>query len=218
MENPRSERRRSRRLMSAWALVALASISLAACSAGGGDDAPTSIASSTTTTSSTTSSTVATSTSSTTSSTTDPAASEEQAILDRYLLFWEVRFEANSEPVDPSDPRLADLATGAQLDNVIAETQRRADNGLALRRPDESVTERRPRIVSVDQDVATIQDCAINDSIVYRIDTGEVVDDSIVTRSVSATMRRIDGTWRLEGAQELQKWEGVAGCALASDS
>lgn len=142
----------------------------------------------------------------------------EAEIVDRYLAFWDARFEANTEPVNPDDPRLADLATGPQLDNVREETKQRADAGLALRRPEDTVTERRPRIIEVEGDVATIQDCAINDSIVYRVATGEVLDDSVVTRSVSATMRLVDGQWRLEATRELQKWEGVAGCALASDS
>lgn len=138
-------------------------------------------------------------------------------ILDRYLAFWEARFDANTEPVNPDDGRLADLATGAQLDNVREETRQRAEDGLAFRRPPDSITERRPRIVSVDGDTATIQDCAINDSIVYRVATGEVVDDTVATRSVTATMRLVDGQWRLESAREIQRWEGVAGCALAEE-
>ena len=58
-------------------------------------------------------------------------------------------------------------------------------------------------------------DCSINDTIVYRVATGEVVDDSTVTRSVSATMRKVDGVWKLASTSEIQKWEGVAGCALS---
>ena len=84
-----------------------------------------------------------------------------------------------------------------------------------LRNPNDTITERRPTIVSIDGDEATIQDCSINDTIVYRVATGEVVDDSTVTRSVSATMRKVDGVWKLASTSEIQKWEGVAGCALS---
>lgn len=136
-------------------------------------------------------------------------------VLEQYLEFWQVRFEANSDPVTPDDPRLAAFATDAQLENVLAETQRRADDGLALRNPNDTITERRPTIVSIDGDEATIQDCSINDTIVYRVATGEVVDGSAVTRSVSATMRKVDGVWKLASTSEIQKWEGVAGCALS---
>ena len=36
----------------------------------------------------------------------------------------------------------------------------------------------------------------MNDGIVYRTDTGEVIDDSVVTRSVSAVMVLVDGAWK----------------------
>ena len=62
-----------------------------------------------------------------------------------------------------------------------------------------------------------LQDCATNDGIVYRVATGQVIDDSVVTRSVSATMRRVDGTWKLAEARVLQEWKGVAGCALSGE-
>ena len=138
-------------------------------------------------------------------------------IVGRYKQFWEVRFEANQPPVNPSDPRLSEFATGQQLDNVLLETRQRRDQGLALRRPEPSVYERRVKLTRVDGDSAELQDCATNDGIVYRVATGEVVDDSVVTRSISATMRLVDGTWRLSETRVVQEWEGVAGCAKSSD-
>lgn len=195
-------------------LVIAGVLVLAACS----DDDDGALGS--TTTSESSSTTTSTSEPTTTSSpdSTDPGDDEDAEILGRYLAFWEARFEANTEPVNPDDERLADLATGPQLDNVREETRQRAEAGLAFRRPEDSITERRPRIVAVGGDQATIQDCAINDSVVYRVSTGEVIDDSVVTRSVTATMRLVGDRWRLESAREVQKWEGVAGCALASES
>lgn len=183
------------------------------------DDAPSS-ATTTEEPGTTTSDPITTTTESTTTSLTTsvPADNDEAAIVERYLQFWDVRFETNSHPVNPDDPRLATLATGPQLENVITETQQRLDAGMALRRPEDSVTERRPRVVEITGDTATIQDCSVNDSIVYRVATGEVIDDSVVTRSVTATMRKADGEWRIESTREIQKWEGVAGCALASES
>lgn len=195
------------------AFLALAFL-LASCSDDDDPDAATTTSEQSTTTSSSTTTTSSTSTTTTTSAPPD----DEAAIVERYLEFWEVRFEANSDPVNPDDPRFAAVATGPQLDNVITETRQRLDAGLALRRPENSVTERRPRVVEISGDVATIQDCSVNDSIVYRVATDEVVDDSVVTRSTTATMRLIDGQWRLESTREIQKWEGVAGCALADES
>jgi hypothetical protein len=208
----RSDGLRTRR--NAVVAAAISVLLVAGCSSSGDDDNTTTTIreSSSTTTPSSTSSTTSSS-----SSTTIAPEDDEQAIVDQYLGFWEARFEANSEPVNPDLPALADFATGAQLDNVIAETQRRKDSGLAVRLPDDSVGERRVKVASVEGDEALLLDCATNDTVLYRVDTGEVIDDSVATRSIEATMRLVDGKWRLAGTRELQKWEGVAGCAVSSD-
>jgi hypothetical protein len=154
------------------------------------------------------------STSSSSTGTTNPNP-EHQVILDRYLAFWEARFAANEEPVNPDSPAFAEYATGPQLANVRAETARNAAEGVAFRLPESTISRRTPRVVSVAGDTAQLQDCVVDDGIVYRITTGEVVNDSVSTRNVSAVMRLVDGEWRLEAATIIQQWEGVAGCAGA---
>lgn len=200
------------------AAVVLAAVCLVLGSCSGDDDGDIADSSSSTSRSNSSTSTSSTSEPDGTSSTTTAPDDVEALVTARYLEFWDARFEANTEPVDPDSARLRDLATGDQLTNVVAETQQRKDSGLALRAADDPVKERRVRLVDVQGDTATIQDCATNDDVVYRVATGEVVDDSVVTRNISAEMRLVEGQWRLAAAQELQKWEGVAGCALSSDS
>lgn len=142
---------------------------------------------------------------------------DESAIVGRYEAFWDARFEANRSPSDLEDPtaELRELATGAQLDEVLGELQRNRDEGVAFRRPPSSVYERRVTVISVEGDVARLQDCVTNDGVVYRVDTDEVIDDSVGTTSLEATMRRVDGAWKLETTKLLQHWDGVSGCALA---
>lgn len=156
----------------------------------------------------------------TTSAETTAATSEqselERQIIERYETFWEARFEANQAPPDPDDPGLAEYATGQQLDNVVAETQGRLDDGLAFRATANSVTDHRVRVISLAATTAELQDCFVNDGIVYRVDSDEVVDDRVVTRSVSASMTFVDGAWKLEMATVIQEWRGVAGCAAES--
>jgi hypothetical protein len=139
---------------------------------------------------------------------------EEALILERYLAYWDARFEVNEDPASADVGLLDEFATGAQLDAARAEASRLDSEGLAFRLPPNSVTRREPRVVSLADGVAEIQDCDINDGILYRTSTGEVVDDSVVTRNVSAVMRLVEGEWRLESATVLQQWDGVAGCAL----
>ncbi len=152
--------------------------------------------------------------------TSGPVESEttiEEQIVDRYKAFWAARFEANQPPVNPDHPGLREYATGTQLENVTAETRRNLANGNAFDRPEKSVARRQVRVMRINGDEATLQDCAVNDGIVYRPSTGEVLDDAVVTHSVEATMQQVGGVWKLEAARLLQSWEGVAGCALSDD-
>ncbi len=193
------------------ALLVVVGAAVPACTGDGNDEIVTPDSTSTTSVSL---STTATSTDTTASTADLPELQRE--IVGRYEEFWTVRFRANEAPVNPDAPTLAEYATGAQLDNVRGETQQRLDDGLALRAPDESVTDHRVRVVSVTGDSAQLQDCFVNDGVVYRVATGEVVDDAIVTRNVTASMVLVDGVWKLESATVIQEWEGVAGCALDS--
>lgn len=171
----------------------------------------------TTTSSSTTETTGTTTTAdTTTTSVTTPADPGAEAVA-RYETFWQVRFEANQAPVNPGDPRLADYASGPQLENVVQETTQRRDQGLALRRAEPSSTIRRIRNVKVDGDTATFQDCATDSDVVYRVATGEVVNDGVGTYSVLATMKRVGGVWKLDRADVVQRWKGVMGCALSEE-
>ena len=188
----------------------LAALVLAACSGSGGEQS--------TDTSTTTSEPTATSSTVGTSSTTtaDPGTSPEAQATSAYLRFWDVRLEANGAPPDPDHPGFATVATGEQLDNVIAETRDRLEQGLALRSPEASVASHEVRVVRIDASTAELQDCFVNDGIVFRTSTGEIVDDSVITRSVAALMESVDGEWKLARATVIQQWEGVAGCAAAS--
>ena len=152
--------------------------------------------------------------SSTTTTTTPPAPEEE--IVNRYLGFWEARFRANQPPPNPEDPALEQFATGEQLANVVAETRGNLDKGLAFRRPGEGVRQSKVDVVSRDGDAAVLQDCNVNDGVVFRFATGEVVNDAVVTHNVRATMQRVGGVWKLAHTKLVQRWEGVAGCALAA--
>jgi len=188
----------------------LAALALAACSGSGGEqstDTSTTISELTTT-----SSTVET----TATTTSDPGTSPEDQATSAYLRFWDVRLEANGDPPDPDHPGFATVATGEQLDNAIAETRDRLEQGLALRSAEPSIASHEVRVVRIDGATAELQDCFVNDGIVFRTSTGEIVDDSVVTRSVAAVMESVDGEWKLARATVIQQWEGVAGCAAAS--
>jgi hypothetical protein len=135
-------------------------------------------------------------------------------VIDRYVGFWEARTAANTGVPNPAAPGLAEFATGDQLAAVVAETQANLDNGVAFRPADRPANIREVRVVSIEGDIAVVQECVVDDGLVVRRDTGEVVNDSVTTQSVRGELRRVDGAWRLAAATVIQFWEGVAGCAV----
>lgn len=195
-------------------------LALAGCSDDDSDTAAssTTAADRTSTTSSTSSTSRDTTTTTTeaTSVTTAPGTTAEQEVIDRYVGYWNARFNANAGVPNPDDPALRDFATGRQLDAVVAETQSNLDSGVAFERAAEPHNIQRVTVVEIDGDRAVVQECVVDDGLVVSRDTGEVVDDSVSTHNVQAEMLRVDGVWKVSEARLLQQFEGVAGCALAS--
>ena len=215
---PWFERSHLRWLLAAAALAVLAT-GVAGC---GDDDSPESASTTTERSSSTSQPTSTTEPSSTTTEgsvatvTTTSGTPAEQEVIDRYVAYWGARFEANSGTPDPGDPALREYATGAQLDAVIAETQSNLDQGLAFQRAAEPHDYQRVSVVELEGDRAVVQECVVSDGVIVRRATGEVVNDEVATHNVRGELSRVDGAWRVSEARLVQRWEGVAGCALAS--
>lgn len=206
------------------AVISALCVALVLALAGCSDDDSDTAASSTTAAdrTSTTASTSSTSRDTTTTTTeatpviTAPGTTAEQEVIDRYVGYWNARFNANAGVPNPDDPALRDFATGRQLDAVVAETQSNLDSGVAFERAAEPHNIQRVTVVEIDGDRAVVQECVVDDGLVVSRDTGEVVDDSVSTHNVQAEMLRVDGVWKVSEARLLQQFEGVAGCALAS--
>ncbi|HNH95976.1 MAG TPA: hypothetical protein PLY51_10460 [Microthrixaceae bacterium] len=195
-------------------------LALAGCSDDDSDPAASSTTAadrtSTTASTSSTSRDTTTTTTEATPVTTAPGTTAEQEVIDRYVGYWNARFNANAGVPNPDDPALRDFATGRQLDAVVAETQSNLDSGVAFERAAEPHNIQRVTVVEIDGDRAVVQECVVDDGLVVSRDTGEVVDDSVSTHNVQAEMLRVDGVWKVSEARLLQQFEGVAGCALAS--
>lgn len=205
----------------AAAVCVAAALLLAGASCGDDGEASPASTSTTDASTSTTRSTTSTTSETTTSAgastaTTAPGTSAEQEVIDRYIGYWNARFEANSGTPDPNDPALREYATGEQLETVVAETQSNLDEGLAFQRAAEPHNIQRVTVVEIEGDRAVVQECVVADGVVVRRDTGEVVNDQVNTHNVQAEMSRVDGVWKVSAARLLQRFEGVAGCALAS--
>jgi len=131
----------------------------------------------------------------------DDAPADEQEIVNRYLGFWQARWAANSGTPDPDHADLAEFATDEQLDAVVSETQLNLERGLSYRAADEPVDFQRVQVLAIEANRAVVQECVVDDGLVVRTDTGEVVDqdvtmDTTASGSIAGTDARCgDQPW-----------------------
>lgn len=145
-----------------------------------------------------------------------PGPNEEE-IIRRYLGYWDARYQAGREPVNPDYPLLREYATGRQLETLLTETRYRQQHGEAFRYPEPSISRRDVQVTSIEGEKASVYDCLVDDGIIYRIGTGEIINGEVGTQSVTADLVLVEGKWKVEAAHLIQNWAGVAGCALAGD-
>lgn len=198
--------------------MALVPILLAACgsSSNGADGTTTTTtAKGAATTSPASGSTVGTT--ATTGTTAMPGTSaDQQVIIDAYLNAMAAFDQATADPPNPDHPALA----ATTIDPVLTQVRNLAASwkgfGQALRYPPNSVHKITPLTVQIDGETATIETCNVDDGVLYEPATGRVVNDKVSTAHDRATMKRVDGVWKLSTREQVQKWEGVAGCASSA--
>lgn len=173
---------------------------LASC---GGDDAGSSDRTSSSTSQ-------ATSSSSTSTERPDPV---EAAVLEAYDAYWAM-FLRVSDPPNPADPEIPQRATGNRLVALIEALQRNAQEQTVIRLPEMALYEHNPEVVTLEADRAEIRDCSIDDGLLIRSTTGEVLNDVVATHLIESILRLEWGAWKVAESNIVERWEGVAGCAL----
>ncbi|MGH2749001.1 MAG: hypothetical protein ACRDKB_13925 [Actinomycetota bacterium] len=119
--------------------------------------------------------------------------SEEDELIRDYQAAWDA-FLAASDPPDPNLLALLDTHVGEGLSNAQNAIVNLQANGYVARGP----VEFNPRVVSIDGDVAIVEDCTVDTGELYDAATGAQVSPAgpeIINREVR--MERIEGTWRL---------------------
>lgn len=169
-----------------FALVATLTLLTAGCSDSGGSSTPT--------TASRPSTTVADERS---------EESEEQAVIDAYLAAIDAFYEA-ANPPDPDHPALEATHTGDVLASIRASLTDLSEQGLALRRGEQSTTD--PVVLTLTDGNAIIEDCATDGDVQFDRTTREIVDDSVVFGRFTARLVKHANTW-LVAAVEFEELE-----------
>lgn len=135
-----------------------------------------------------------------TTTTVDPA---KQAVLDGYRAYWDA-YLASADPMSPDNPALARTATGPALEAVQRSFVALRSAGSVIR----GTLDLAPRIVSLESQVATIEDCYGDDTGVYDATSGKREDTPSGQRHLlTATLRLADNTWKVA-----QLEDGGLGC------
>jgi len=177
------------------AAVLAGALVLAAC---GGDDDP---ESATTTTDRQTTTTI------------DQAKADEEAVRKVAEEWAEASVRLLKEP-NPADPALERFLAGEMLDRFREDIARRDREGLISRSPERPRTSHRIDAVVVKNDEATLRECFVDDLVLTKRATGEVLNDEVATYETRTTARRSSNGWKLV-KRDGTRMEGVTGCAEA---
>lgn len=137
------------------------------------------------------------------STTTLDRAAEERAVIDAYLAGVDA-FYAAANPPNPDHPALADTSTGPLLEGVRANLADLAARGVAIRKGEQ--TSQHPVVKRVAGRAAVIEDCAVDADVQFDIETGAIVDDSVVFARVTVRLVKRT-TWLVaeRTAEELEE-------------
>lgn len=150
--------------------------------------------------------------STTESTTTTTIDEEEAAILAAVDGLWQSHITINSPP-DPDHPDLARFRAGSTLESAQARTEDRRVQGHAIRLPESTVYSHETLSVQVDDDRAFVVDCSVDDSVLYDIASGTILDDAVLSNEWEITLTRSASGWLISDVLQRDQWQGVAGCA-----
>jgi hypothetical protein len=153
----------------------------------------------------------ATSVTSAPTTTQDPKA----AVLAAYQRFWQVWLEANNPP-NPTDPRLAEVDTGAQLERDRAEISRNRAAGITFKKATPSRADHRAFVLRLAGASALLEDCSLDDGVVVSRSSGSVINADVITYLWRVTIVKKGGLWKVADNTRLGKWRGANNCGWGS--
>lgn len=157
--------------------------------------------------------TTAASTTSAPTTTLDEERQKEEAAKKAFLDYYEAFFMAAAEPVNPQLPELQRLMTGDQQRIVTRNLEDMRANGQATRLRPNSQRRHDPRVVELRADGSVeVISCEIDDSVVYQVDSGAIVNDDVVTNVISATLVEDRGRWKVAFSERTKTSPGIVEC------
>ena len=152
----------------------------------------------------------------------DPATALAAEVEADFLEADRLGREASMDPFDAAKEAAAlDRRLGVIRENFKAKLADWRLRDYALRvNPSvpASVTVEIPAALVIEGgDVAELQICEVNSWVLVEVGAGPNGEDAVVDPDVSASrstifMRRMDGTWKVEGGDQITRWDGATEC------
>jgi hypothetical protein len=144
------------------------------------------------------------------SPTTSPPSPADDALA-AYRGYWDTWLAAN-DPPDPDHAGLWRYYAGVALERARTSIATNRTLGHAVRLPEHTRYAHDASVVDLSDGVATVTDCAVDDSQLVVARDGTVLNDQVATSRARATLERVDGAWRVVDVTVLDRWEGVVPC------
>jgi hypothetical protein len=145
----------------------------------------------------------------------DEETQKEEAAKAAYLAYWEAYMAATAEPVNPQLPAMQQLMTGDHQRVVTRDLEDRQARGEAVRLLTNSQLRHEVLSAELQSDGSVyIIECEVNDTIIYDVANGTIVNDDVVTKLATATM--VDeggGNWKIADSTVIRRWPGAVECA-----
>jgi hypothetical protein len=143
----------------------------------------------------------------------DEETQKEEAATAALLEYYDAYQEATAEPVAPQHAELQALVTGEHKVVVTRNLQERQAKGEAVKLPADTQSSHDIRSAEMQPDgTVQIVDCQVDDSIVYDVETGDVVDDDVVTKLVIGSLVLEGGAWKVAFTEISEAWSGARAC------
>lgn len=200
-----SDRRGGRRSRFWWAAATALAATLiltTGCSSDDEDDAASTTTAETTTT--------APPSTSTTTTTTEPRTPEEE-VEEAYWRAEAVTDDLLRNP-DPDDERLPATRVDPSLGHIRALLESLVEDGLATQWVGGEPPPRELISIEVNGDSAVVVVCEIDNALAIDAETGEVLDDGVLSALVEVTMLQVDDAWMISSSASSAEWDDGSGC------
>lgn len=138
--------------------------------------------------------------------------SEEQQVFSAIERYYEVLVEAN-DPPDPDSPLWDQVAAPEFADRLKAIARGSLEDRIAVRwAEDRQPWVKSPSVVWKQGSLVVVDLCLRNNGVLYDLDTGEIIDDSIGYYWRQVTVSNRSGNWLISENRLVQKFEAQETC------